>query len=69
MKSHLKLINDVSEYRDVANIVLSYIDMEYCEKIHQRRLDEYNAIKKRRWRRKTNHYDSLYYNEKSNEST
>lgn len=65
MISHLNLINDVSEYRDISEIVLSYIDMDYLEKIHQRRIDEYNSIKKRRWRRKSNHYDTLYYYEKS----
>ena len=63
MKTHIKLIKDVSEYRDISEIVLSYIDMEYCEKIHRRRLEEFNSVKKRRWRRKSNHYDSLYYNE------
>jgi hypothetical protein len=65
MKTHIKLINDVSEYRDISEIVLSYIDMEYCEKIHRRRLEEFNSVKKRRWRRKTNHYDTLYHYEKS----
>ena len=64
MKSHLKLINDVSEERDIADIVLSYVDMDYLEKIHRRRCEERDSIKKKRWRRKSNHFDTLYYNEK-----
>ena len=66
MKSHLNLINDVSEYRDISEIVLSYVDMDYLEKIHRRRCEERDSIKKRRWRRRSNHYDTLYYNEKIN---
>ena len=61
MNNHLELINNVSEYKDISDNIMSYIDMEYVEKIHRRRCQERDAIKYKRWKRKTNYYDSYKY--------
>ena len=58
---HVDLINQIAEYRDISDIVLSYIDMEYCEKIYRRRKEEQDCIKRRRWKRNTNSYDSYKF--------
>lgn len=61
MHNHLELINDVSEYKDISEKIISYIDLGYLEKIHRRRCQERDAIKRKRWRRITNTYDSHKY--------
>jgi len=61
--NHLELINNVSEYIDISEKIVSYLDMEYLEKIHKRRCEERDSIKKRRWRRGKNSYDSLKFDE------
>lgn len=61
MPNHLQLINDVSEYKDISEKIISYIDMGYLEKIHRRRCEERDAIKRKRWKRLTNYYDSYKY--------
>ena len=48
MPNHLQLINDVSEYKDISEKIISYIDMGYLEKIHRRRCQERDAIKRKR---------------------
>ena len=42
---HVDLINQIAEYRNISDIVLSYIDMDYCEKIHRRRKEEQDCIR------------------------
>ena len=61
MHNHLELINNVSEYIDISEKIMSYIDMEYVEKIHRRRCQERDAVKRKRWKRTTNYYDSYKY--------
>ena len=61
MHNHLELINNVSEYKDISEKIMSYIDMEYFEKIHRRRCQERDAVKRKRWKRTTNYYDSYKY--------
>ena len=60
---HVDLINEISHYPDISEKVVSYIDIKYLEKIHRRRCQERDSIKKKRWRRSSNHYDTLYYND------
>lgn len=61
--SHLNIINDIADNKDISEIVLSFLDMEYLEKIHNRRIEERNSVKTKRWNRKKNHYDSYMYKE------
>ena len=59
--NHLELINNVSEYVDISEKIVSYLNMEYLEKIQRRRCEERDSIKKRRWKRTCNYYDSYKY--------
>lgn len=67
--SHLNIINDIADNKDISEIVLSFLDMEYLEKIHNRRIEEQNSVKRKRWNRKINHYDSYMYKELISNST
>ena len=58
---HVELINEIAEYTDISEKIVSYIDMGYLEKIHRRRKEEEDSIKKRRWRRPYNYYDSYKF--------
>jgi len=58
---HVELINEIAEYRDIGEKIISYIDMGYLEKIHRRRKEEQDCIKRRRWKRNTNSYDSYKF--------
>lgn len=58
---HLELINEIAEYKDISEKIVSYIDLGYLEKLYSRRKEEEDSIKKRRWRRSTNYYDSYKF--------
>lgn len=58
---HVELINEIAEYQDISEKIVSYIDMGYLEKIHRRRKEEEDSVKKRRWRRGHNYYDSYKF--------
>jgi hypothetical protein len=58
---HLELINEIAEYKDISEKIVSYIDLGYVEEIHRRRCQERDAIKRKRWKRSTNYYDSYKY--------
>lgn len=58
---HVELINEIAEYKDISEKIISYIDLGYLEKLHRRRKEEEDSIKKRRWKRGRNYYDSHKY--------
>ena len=47
---HVELINEIAEYKDISEKIISYIDLGYLEKIHRRRKEEEDCIKKKRWK-------------------
>ena len=60
---HVKLINDLLEYEDISNEILGHIDINEMDRIDKRKRENLNSEHKRRWKRSSNKYDSLKFDE------
>ena len=59
VESHIQLIDDLLRIEDISSEILHHIDVEEMNKIESRKKDKIED--KRRWKRKSNHYDSYKF--------
>ena len=56
---HIQLIDDLLRIEDISSEILHFIDVEEMEKRESRQ--KHKLDNKRRWKRKSNHYDSYKF--------
>jgi len=60
--SHFKLIEALCEKFDIRESIIQHIDFEKWEEEIDRKEKIKNKVYTKRWKRKSNHYDSLKFN-------
>jgi len=61
--SHFKLIEALCEKFDIRDSIIQHIDFEKWEEELDRKEKIRNKVYTKRWKRKSNHYDSFKYNQ------
>jgi preprotein translocase subunit SecA len=59
---HFKLIEELCENFDIRDSIIQHIDFDKWEEELERKEKIRNKVYNRRWKRKSNHYDSLKFN-------
>jgi len=54
--NHVELIDELLKIEDISREILEHIDMEEMDRIYRRKKDKVED--KKRWKRRSNHYDS-----------
>ena len=56
VENHIELIDELLKIEDISREILEHIDMEEMDRMDRRKKDKIEE--KKRWKRRSNHYDS-----------